>query len=270
MAHRRSNPGKRVHRFRCFLVFAGVVDFQNCNQQYHGEQTKHDFSKHSCFLVVTRQKMSSAKRQCIDFVELKLDEFEATNRLPPDAPQPKVWDFMQCRYPIDSVLLRSRLLRWWATVFAVYRAAPNLLTFYNLTPSHKRADFFKFHIVRARNSDLEASMWGCELAILNLLKPGDNMAIFYRYWRAPGTPAIEKKQFNIDNIGQRLGLEHYPFVNDIILEFSENRKFLHAPEFRRNLFQRQVAAFREWICCYFMLGLDCDIPIVEAVIPSIN
>lgn len=214
--------------------------------------------------------MNSHKRQCIDFVELKLDEFEATNRLPPDAPQPKVWDFMQCRYPIDSVLLRSRLLRWWATVFAIYRASPDLLTLYNLTPPHKRADFFKFRVVRGPNTDLAATMWGCELAILNLLKPGDNLAIFYRYWRAPGTPEIEKKQFDLDKIAQRLGTERYPFANDVSMEFSENCKFIHAPEFRRNLFLRQCAAFREWICCYFMLGLDCDIPIVEVVMPSIN
>jgi hypothetical protein len=211
--------------------------------------------------------MNPHKRQCVDFVELKLKEFEATHRLPRYGLLSDVWEFMQCKYPIDSVLLRARLLRWWATAFAAHLSTPNLLTLYNLTPPHKRADFFKFRVVRGRNTDLELTMWGCELAILNLLKPGDNLAIFYRYWRAPGTPASEKKNYDLDKIGQLLGTERYPFVNDISLESAENHKFIDAPEFRRNLFQRQAAAVQEWLCCYFMLGLDCDTPVVEAIMP---
>lgn len=214
--------------------------------------------------------MSSAKRQCIDFVELKLDEFEATNKLPADAAHPNVWDFMQCRYPIYSVLLRARLLRWWATVFIVYRAGPDLLTLYYLTPPHRRADFFKFRIHRGLETELEAVIWGCELAIINLLKPDDNLAIFYRYWRAPGTPVLEKQKYDVVLIARRLGLYPYRWgVDNLVAEMEENRKFFNAPEFRRNLFQRLVAAFKEWFCCYLMLALDCNVHVVETLMACI-
>lgn len=215
--------------------------------------------------------MSSAKRQCIDFVELKLEEFETTHKLPADSLHPNVWDFMQCRYPIESSFLRARLLRWWATVYAVNYSKPDLLTIYNLTPPHKRQDFFKIWVVSGAGTQLDAAMWGCELAILDLLKPGDNMAIFFRYWRAPGTPVIEKKRYDINKIAQRLGIENYHcYADDISRAANENRKFTDAPAFQHFLFKRQTAAFREWICCYFMVTLECDTPIIEPLMLHIN
>lgn len=169
--------------------------------------------------------------------------------------------------PIDSCLLRSRLWRWWEIANGNFfmTPPPPLFDMYNMLSPTRRAKFFKVRLLRGGVTPFDCLMNTNELKMLSLLQPTDNLAFFYRYYR-PYNYTFE--QIQATGIFTRI-----PHLRDVAYnpqnysnkEGQENAKFSDYPIFSHKPYVWMHLAFREWLVCYLMLGLDCDTPILEAV-----
>lgn len=248
-----------------------------------------------------RQKMNSPKRQRLDPEEKWisiLDEFE------------KLWSqskkgkgFLRSFYlilvddhirkhitemkvsePVDSVLLRSRLWRWWEAAVERKFPDPTFTTIYNLLSPLRRQKFFKIYLVRGEMTAFYSITESKMETVLQLLQPDDNMAIFYRYFYSASSITPLKRQKLAENgIFDRLPvtpiegvLSHWDVLSsNSAAEYNrrfaeENKKFEGYPVYEPRVFVHQFRAFREWLCCYLMLGHDCDTPILEAFVQNFH
>jgi hypothetical protein len=243
-----------------------------------------------------RQKMNSPKRQRLDSEEKWipiLDEFEKLwskfktsggfNRefytiLVDDHFRKHITE-MKVLESVNSLLLRSRLWRWWEKARERQWSPPTITTIYNLLSPLRQQKFFKIFIVQGEMSALDICAESHLETVLHLLQPDDNMAIFYRYFYSPNMKPLSRQRLADDGIFNRLPvtpiegvLSHWDVLSSVsapeyIRRFTEeNKKFKGYPVYETRVYVHQFRAFREWLCCYLMLGHDCDTPILEAFV----
>lgn len=246
------------------------------------------------YIPKARQKMNSPKRQRIvdeDKWTSILDHFEAlwkayqevkgisralTGEVLDEHFRKHVND-MKFLEPVDSVLLRSRLWRWWEKAHERKALIQPIPTFYNLLSPIRQKKLFKIFLVLGERSTLDIHMADHIQYMLQLLQPDDNMAIFYRYFYSPNLSYLSRQMLTEKGIFKRLPvtpLKEFSTPWDMtetgrVGEYNrrvaeENKKFEGYPAHESRIYVYQFRAFREWICCYLMIGLECDTPILEA------
>lgn len=190
---------------------------------------------------------------------------------------------MKVSEPVDSALLRSRLWRWWEAVVERKWPDPTFTTIYNLLSPLRRQKFFKIFLVRGEMFALDSTVESKIETMLQLLQPDDNMAFFYRYFYNPSIHPLTRQRLAENGIFERLPvtpiegvLSHWDVLSsDSAPEYNrriaeENKKFEGYPVYEPRVFVHQFRAFREWLCCYLMLGHDCDTPILEAFVQNFH
>ena len=193
-------------------------------------------------------------------------------------------DLMRLNAPLSSDALRVRLLKLYRAYAEVTRIPHSIVTAYWLSAPIHRGDLFKARLIPDRESVARTD----GLALINLLKPGDNMAFLYlglqhldafkpvdssELWKKIatllGVDIASKEHVSLffhsyeESTQRVLGTVNFWYVHRQQCaweaKFKDSHPFKLLPE---SILERER---RSWMCCYLCLAHGCTAPIIYAM-----